>query len=249
MKTTYWALLFSTFLSPSALAAECSAKSAAQPVALLELYTSEGCNSCPPADRWLSKLQTSGKVIPLSFHVDYWDYIGWRDRFAHPKFATRQREQARLAGSNSVYTPQVMLNGKDFRGYDNASRLDDMLEGINTSTVQANIQLSVKQPEANKVEISVNAQAPKHSNAALFIALYENGLSSEVKNGENSGTVLNHDYVVREWLGPFSLEKALSKQVNLKTEWKTGNMGAVAFVQNRSNGEVLQAVSRKLCSS
>jgi hypothetical protein len=188
-------------------------------------------------------------VIPLSLHVDYWDYIGWKDRFAQPKFATRQREQARLAGSNSVYTPQVMLNGRDFRGYGNASRLDDVLEDINTSAAQANIQLSVKQAEANKVEISANAQAPKHSNAALFIALYENGLSSEVKNGENGGATLKHDYVVREWLGPFTLEQALNKQVSLKPEWKSGNMGAVAFVQNRSNGEVLQAVALDLCGS
>jgi len=188
-------------------------------------------------------------VIPLALHVDYWDYIGWKDRFAQPKFSERQREQARLAWSNTVYTPQVTLNGKDFRGWGSASRFEDAISSINQGAAQANIQFSVMQPEANKIEINASAQAPKHSNAALFIALYENGLSSEVKNGENSGSTLKHDYVVREWLGPFSLEQALNKQVNLKPDWKTANMGAVAFVQNRSNGEVLQAVALKLCGS
>lgn len=249
MKITHIALLFTTFLSPSILAAECSAKSSAKPVVLLELYTSEGCSSCPPADRWLSKLPTSDKVIPLALHVDYWDYIGWKDRFAQPKFAERQREQARLAWSNTVYTPQLTLNGKDFRGWGSASRFEDAISSINQGVAQANIQFSVKQLEANKVEINASAQAPRHNTAALFVALYENGLSSQVNAGENGGATLNHDYVVREWLGPFSLEQALSKQVNIKPEWKTSNMGVVAFVQNRSNGEVLQAVALKLCGS
>ncbi|MFM9913221.1 MAG: DUF1223 domain-containing protein [Methylophilaceae bacterium] len=247
MKITHFALLFCCFLSPSILAAECGAKSTAQPVSLLELYTSEGCSSCPPADRWLSKLSASDKVIPLALHVDYWDYIGWKDRFAQPKFATRQREQARFSGANSVYTPQVMLNGNDFRGWGNNSRFEDVIDSINHGLAQANIELSVKQPEANRIEVNASAEAPKYSNAALFIALYENGLSSEVKNGENSGATLKHDYVVREWLGPFTLEKGLNKQLTLKPEWKTRNMGAVAFVQNLSNGEVLQAVATKLC--
>ena len=106
--------------------AECSVSSGTSRVALLELYTSEGCSSCPPADRWLSGLAAKGvnseRVVPLALHVDYWDYIGWRDRFAHPGFSERQRQMAVLGNSTLVYTPQVMLNGRDFRNWRNSGR-------------------------------------------------------------------------------------------------------------------------------
>ena len=240
-------LVFSSFFVPSVMA-ECTVTSSAQPVALLELYTSEGCSSCPPADRWLSKLQApSSRVIPLALHVDYWDYIGWKDKFAQLRFSERQREQARLAWSNTVYTPQVMLNGKDFRAWGNPSRFNDVVESINQGVAQANIKLNMKRLEPNVLEVTALAQTVKPGNAAIYIALYENGLSSDVKAGENSGEKLNHDYVVREWLGPFSLDQAQAQRIILKPEWKLANMGAVAFVQNRSNSEVLQAVASKLC--
>jgi len=98
---------------------DCESRSAARRVALIELYTSEGCNSCPPADRWLSSLQARGfnadRMVPLAFHVDYWDYLGWRDRFAQAGFSVRQRAQAGRGGARSVYTPQLLLNGADLR--------------------------------------------------------------------------------------------------------------------------------------
>lgn len=105
-------LLLIALVSASAFAeAACVATSAAQAPALVELYTSEGCNSCPPADRWLSRLPRDGSVIPLAFHVDYWDYLGWRDRFASAQFSERQRQQLSVNGSRFPYTPQVVVNG------------------------------------------------------------------------------------------------------------------------------------------
>ena len=101
-----------------ALAAGCKAESGEKTVALVELYTSEGCSSCPPADRWLSALAERGfapdRVVPLALHVDYWDYIGWKDPFAKALFSARQRELAAIARSRVVYTPQVVLAGKDY---------------------------------------------------------------------------------------------------------------------------------------
>lgn len=228
---------------PAVAATECTAKSGAQPVALLELYTSEGCSSCPPADRWLSKLPASSdKFIPLSFHVDYWDYIGWKDRFAQAKFTARQHEMAALGHSGFVYTPQFMLNGRDFRGAgDEFSR---QVSATNRATARAAISLDLKSSPGS-VELSTKTTSAEN-NAALFLALYENGLQSVVKAGENNGSTLRHDYVVREWLGPFSLDPRTTK-IALKPDWVTANMGAVAVVQNRSSGEVLQAVSLKLC--
>src|SRR3569832_1871687 len=107
-------LLFCCVLAiPVADAATCNAVSGASRNSLLELYTSEGCSSCPPADRWLSHLPDDAGVVPLAFHVDYWDRLGWRDPFAQAAFSQRQR--ARNNGTGWVYTPQVMLDGKDYR--------------------------------------------------------------------------------------------------------------------------------------
>ncbi len=122
-------LILLTLISASLPAlGDCSAKSRAQTASLLELYTSEGCSSCPPADQWLSNIESSGvgtdKLVPLAFHVDYWDYIGWKDRYAKPDFSERQRQAARVTGSATVYTPQVMLGGRDFRSWHSGSSLD-----------------------------------------------------------------------------------------------------------------------------
>src|SRR3954463_8496265 len=99
--------------------AQCETRSSANRVTVLELYTSEGCNSCPPADRWLSSLPapgvTSDRPIPLAFHVDYWDQLGWPDRMAKEQFSIRQRTQSQRNGNTVVYTPQLLLNGLDYR--------------------------------------------------------------------------------------------------------------------------------------
>jgi hypothetical protein len=248
-------LTLSAFFAAPVVAAECSISSGSQSVALLELYSSEVCSSCPPADRWLSMLAAQGfsadRVIPLALHVDYWDYIGWKDRFARPGFAERQREMAGLNRSSLVYTPQVMLNGRDYRGWGSAGRFESDIAAINRNPARANIKLTVNQPGTGSIEVSAAAQAPKQGSPVLYVALYENDLSAAVKAGENSGASLHHDHVVREWLGPYPVDdKANSpwrQKITLKPDWKVKDMGAVAFVQNRSSGEVLQAVALELC--
>ncbi|MGH8632371.1 MAG: DUF1223 domain-containing protein, partial [Burkholderiales bacterium] len=124
-------VLMLTLATAAQAAPTCEATSASRRVALLELYTSEGCSSCPPADRFMRSLEArgfdSGKVVALAFHVDYWDSLGWRDRFAQPGFSLRQRSAADRAGARFVYTPQFLLDGRDLaRGWlsaDFASRL------------------------------------------------------------------------------------------------------------------------------
>ena len=236
--------------------AECSASSGSKRVALLELYTSEGCSSCPPADRWLSGLAAKGvgseRVVPLALHVDYWDYIGWRDRFAQPGFAERQRQLALLGNSNLIYTPQVMLNGRDFRNWRNAGRFERELAAINTSAPQATLRLTLKQPRPDTLDVSTIAQNTQEGNHALFIALYENNLTSAVKHGENAGATLHHDFVVREWRGPFALnaKNATSwrHEIKLDKQWNQKSLGLAAFVQKTATGEVLQAIARPLCA-
>lgn len=254
--TTLWLLAATMFFAVPATAAECSVSSGAQTVALLELYTSEGCSSCPPADRWLSSLSSQGyasdRVIPLALHVDYWDYIGWQDRFAKPGFTARQRMLAGLNSAGFVYTPQVMLNGRDNRKWRNAARFEEDIRAINRGAAHASIKLALKLSGTESLEISAAAQAAKPDAPALYVALYENDLHTAVRAGENSGATLHHDYVVREWLGPFPIDDKLvtpwALKIRLKPEWKTASMGIVAFVQNRETGEILQATTLKLCS-
>ena len=119
MKTAYLLLIgiFSIAMLSPALGSECTAKSGERRVALLELYTSEGCNSCPPTDEWVSKLPSNGltsdRIVPLAFHVDYWNYLGWQDVFSQTSFTERQRQTAQINSSGFIYTPQLVLTGRD----------------------------------------------------------------------------------------------------------------------------------------
>lgn len=238
---------------PITLAAgECSAKSGAHTVPLLELYTSEGCSSCPPADKWLSNLKLeSDKVVPLAFHVDYWDYIGWKDRFSKAEYSARQRKTAAFGGAGFVYTPQFTLNGKDFRGWD-GSRLHQGIDASLKQPARVNLALDVSRQENGEIALKATAQAVKASdikNADIFIALYENKLVSQVNAGENNGRELKHDYVVRDLLGAYQLsnKNEFSKNISLPAEWKNRNAGAVIFVQDSRNGEIIQSLQLPFC--
>lgn len=237
-------------LSPSVSAVECSAASGPARVALLELYTSEGCSSCPPADRWLSQFSAQGlapeRVIPLSLHVDYWDYIGWRDPFANPAFSARQREMARLARSGVVYTPQVTINGRDFRSWYSSGSFNKRIAETNQAPARANIQLKLSRLTPDRVETNVSVTGQKED-LVLYLALYENDLWSAVASGENSGNKLHHDYVVREWRGPISVAAPAKQTIAFKPEWVPAKMGVVAFVQERASGEIVQALRLPLC--
>lgn len=240
-------LMFSSLAS----AAQCEANSGPQRVALLELYTSEGCSSCPPADRWLSGIASQGfgpeRMVPLALHVDYWDYIGWPDRFARPSFSARQREQVKAAGGRVVYTPQVMLNGRDFGGW-RGNALGSAVGDINRHVAGADIVLALNTIAKDRFELTANASTKTASHTALYIALYQNDLSTEVRAGENRGVRLRHDYVVREWYGPIGMGAPWKQAIAFKPEWVVANMGVVAFVQDQSSGEILQALRLPLCS-
>lgn len=237
--------------TPVVHAAECRASSGDTTVALLELYTSEGCSSCPPADRWLSRLSESGavpeRIVPLALHVDYWDYIGWKDRFADPRHTARQHAIAAAGRSSFVYTPQVALNGRDYRGWGRESRFSQDVAAINAQPAAAQIDLGMKSA-GSALQVDASARAQGHERAVLYLALYENMLSSEVKAGENSGAILHHDRVVRQWLGPLPVGQALTRKMALENDWKADNLGVAAFVQD-SNGEILQALALPACDA
>lgn len=159
-------------------------------VALIELYTSEGCSSCPPADRWLSGLKNDGalwdRFVPVAFHVDYWDYIGWKDRFADPAFSDRQRRYAVEGGSRFVYTPGVFIDGAESHDW----RRDEALQP-STGRV-GNLRLKI---DGKHVSATFNPASDRHDNLVLNIAIVDMALESRVRAGENRGKTLHHDFV------------------------------------------------------
>jgi hypothetical protein len=242
--------------SSSSIAATCQqnlqAESGSKTVSIAELYTSEGCDSCPPTDKWFSTLSVKKNgVVPLAFHVDYWDYIGWKDRFGKPGFADRQRTLVSLQGSRTVYTPQVMFNGKDARGNTSDARFDSSIRELAAKKPAANISLR-GQLAADSIDVAVGVNIADESlrkDAALYIALSENNLVSRVTAGENKGVSLKHDHVVRELSGPFQLSTPeIKRTINVPKEWKREDMNLVAFVQNTRSGEILQAISIPACA-
>ena len=233
-------------------AAECAAKSGPHTVPLLELYTSEGCSSCPPADKWLSSIEADN-VTPLAFHVDYWDYIGWKDKFSKAEYSDRQRKGAAFAGAGFVYTPQFVMNGRDFKGWDN-SRLNEAITKNQKNPSRANLSLNASTQANGDITLQATANAVQVSdskNVDIFVAIYENQLVSQVNAGENNGRTLQHDYVVRHFFGAYQLnaQNTFNKQFHLTSEWKSKSAGAVIFVQDMRNGDILQSLALPFCAS
>ena len=244
-------------LAFQAAAAVCSAQSGENTAALVELYTSEGCSSCPPADRWLSGLGARGygpgRVVPLALHVDYWDYIGWKDPYAKREFSQRQRKLSQLQRLALVYTPQVLLQGRDFRDW-GGTAFDTAVSRINAQPARARIALEIHSLEASRLEVAVSAELldlSHQGDAALYLAAYENRLVSRVTAGENRGRELGHDYVVLEWQGPLVFgpagRLAARRKVPLLPMGVPAHSGVVGFVQNRRTTEVLQALMLPAC--
>lgn len=244
------ALFFWNILSAQAESPVIASESPAHRVALLELYTSQGCSSCPPADRWLSKLKHSGisseQIIPLAFHVTYWDYIGWQDRFASSQYDKRQRQTAFLNSSRRVYTPQFVLAGNDFRALNDFN--DHVLDIVSQpSSVQLKVTAQRSSDDEINIELKTKITDEELNSAALYLAVYENDLQSDVDAGENDGELLRHDFVVRKLYGPFmqtekDTEATIKKSLPIEDIWKRTDLNIVAFAQNPKSGEILQAV-------
>ena len=241
-------LIILLLLLPTSLLAQnvTTIKSPQHRVAMLELYTSEGCSSCPPADVFLSQLKDKGisdqQLIPMAFHVTYWDYIGWKDRFAKKQFDQRQRERARKNKQASVYTPQFVFSGEDYRRFASFSNDVDKLIKQKASV---DLELTAdKQSDNLQLNLKSDISRSNLKKVGFYFVLIENNLSSEVKGGENEGKELKHDYVVRQFFGPY-FQMETEQSIKLQPEWKQQDLSIVAFAEDLHTGEVLQAVRLK----
>jgi hypothetical protein len=229
------------------------ARSGSQTVALLELYTSEGCNSCPPADDFVRTLGSKGlgleRVVPLGLHVDYWDRLGWPDRFAQPLFTQRQRAIAARQHTRTVYTPQLVLSGQSFDAW---RTLESTVQRLNQAPARAHLSLELAAQTTGTLDIVAQAQVPAaqdRTQAQMYVALYENHLTSQVTAGENAGKTLRHHAVVRQWLDPVAVDAQgtvrLQHTFPLHADWQAANLGLVVFVQ-QPTGDVLQTLALPL---
>jgi len=235
--------------------ARCNAHSGPNTTALVELYTSEGCSSCPPADRQLTRLEpaleSAAEFVPLSLHVGYWDYIGWKDAYAQEIFGERQSRLIRKNRLQTVYTPQFFVGGSALKSWPGGLR--DEVRRVNAEPAGATIQVQARQIVTGT--LTVSAEATTSVNAApalLYLALTESGLVSRVTRGENSGVTLAHDHVVRAWIGPIRLTDGIARiqrEILLPADWNRGQLDLVAFVEDDRSGRIVQALRARHCSA
>jgi hypothetical protein len=229
---------------------------------IVELFTSEGCSDCPPADRLLYALEqkqpvAGAEIIPLEQHVDYWDSEGWRDPFSSAQFTLRQRDYVYTFNLQSAYTPQMVIDGTaQFVGSDSKRALAAIAKAALVPKENLKIERfsSDTRPDGRNMRLRVSlaplgAANPKHG-ADVLLAVTEDNLASNVTRGENAGTYMNHLAVVRELrvlgrvdsVGGFSA----APDVTFAENWKRGNLHVVAFVQDRSTKRVLGASTLSL---
>ena len=218
-------LLALAVLGPALAAAE------PRPPVLVELFTSEGCSSCPPADAALAALARdpafrSAEVIPLELHVDYWNHLGWTDPFSAPEFTARQEAYARLLGGDGLYTPQMVIDG----WVGGVASRAALRRGVEKAATRGKARLEVMVASA-RPGLEVVVRPPAGLSGRLVVALSEDRLSSKVERGENRGLTLAHAPVARLVVdeGPLAAEHHL--RLGLSSSWRREQLRVVAFVQ------------------
>lgn len=217
---------------------------------VVELFTSEGCSSCPPADELLGRLRqeprTDGvEVIPLGLHVDYWNFQGWTDRFSSSAYSQRQLKYAEKLRIESPYTPQMVIDGASESSGGDARRARSLIAQAALRPAPAEVQIAA----AGEDKLQVSIKAPQDASGEVLLAYTEDNLATRVGGGENNGRELRHSAVVRELrsLGRVhngSFEAAVP--LKLKKDWKRNDVRVVVFVQEPDNGAIDGAASLQL---
>lgn len=219
-------------------------------VVVLELFTSEGCSSCPPADRLLQRLaeepDLAGRIAPLSLHVDYWNYLGWQDPYSSERWSNRQKTYARNL-SGRVYTPQLVVDGQAEAVGSQEGEVRGLIREALSRPPQARVDLTPGEPGESAWPIQVSAELLEDAGEAeLWIAVTENDLENSVSRGENAGRTLTHDGVVRRLERVLTLsadQPSQSRELELlvQPEWKVEDLGLVAFLQEPGSMRILGA--------
>jgi len=231
---------------------------------LVELFTSEGCSSCPPADALLMRLDKDqpvpgAEVIALSEHVDYWNRLGWSDPYSLSDFSERQSQYSNVFNIDDVYTPQMIVDGRvQFVGSNDAEARRAIADAARNAKTGVTMSLASENAQGLTVTLAIRVESLstllKGADADVMLAITESGLRSNVTRGENAGRVLNHVAVVRRLstIGTIHSQKDLAftaePVVQIGKTWKRENLKAVAFVQERASRRVLGASALPLAN-
>ena len=213
--------------------------------ALLELFTSEGCSSCPPADELIAKVNAEGlnNLFILAYHVDYWNRLGWKDVFSKPEWSARQRDYASHLSTEGVYTPQLIVNGKDEFVGSNETKLRSVLEKKTANTA---IELAIGAIKKTENVVQINFETQKNDNALLNIALVQQDAITQVKRGENAGHQLHHVNIVRD-LKTIELNNGNgSININIPNELVGTHFSVIGFVQQKKDFSIIAAAKADL---
>jgi hypothetical protein len=228
--------LFASITIAASAHAACSAQSGKDSPHLVELYTSEGCSSCPPAEKWMSSLVPKPGFVGLEFHVDYWDSPAWRDPFDSKSYTQRQETLDKSVKGAQPYTPQIWLDGQLWNNWPKGAPPTPY------SGPQPGLQVEASVADSIKAHVTTTGVA---AGQRLYVALTENGLGEIVRGGENKGKTLAHDQVVRAFAGPFD-QSQVDVELKLPEKNDIAKSSIVAFVQKENGGEVSQVVKLPL---
>jgi hypothetical protein len=217
------------------VAAGVAAQEGDQHPVVVELYTSQGCSACPPADAILSAMATRSDVIALALHVDYWDYIGWKDAFGDPRFTERQRAYAKVAGARAIYTPQMIVAGTDQLVGAHAAELAALITRHGTRPQATRLAL---RREAGAVVVSADPVMSLPEGAVLQLVRYKPEESVHIGAGENAGRTITYRNIVTDWqqIDTWDGRSALSTRIDLP-----GDEPAVVILQEPGPGRILAA--------
>ena len=213
--------------------------------ALVELFTSEGCSSCPPADEAVGRLNGWKKnVFVLSFHVDYWDYLGWKDVFSNSAYSSRQQHYGDLFHLNSIYTPQIVVNGRtQFVGSDETqlrTTIENDLKEIPKTDLQINIQ------PGNKDQITVLWTTSPNPDLKINLALVQNFTKDHIQRGENKGQTLNHFFTVIDFQSSSIHTGTNTARLNIPAGLPPSDCSVIAFLQNPKTGYIVAATQSSI---
>ena len=215
-----------------------------QGFAVIELFTSEGCSSCPPADALAAKIARetlSRPVYILSFHVDYWNRLGWKDTYSKSEYSARQKRYSGWMHLSGAYTPQMVVNGKTEMVGSNEKALRRAITASLTNVPTVNLTVKEASVSQNKLQLQYQIANPG-KNAAINIAFIQNKAQTQVKGGENSGKMLPHINIVRELKTiPLNGHNLGTATIPLPVEFDMKDGKVIAFIQNTNTGEVLAA--------
>ena len=210
--------------------------------ALLELYTSEGCSSCPPADELIGRIQQEYKddnLYVLAYHVDYWDRQGWKDVFSNADYTQRQYDYAKFLGKEPIYTPQLIINGKADYVASQETLVRNGIKSALSKPVTTDLSLEASQAN-NNLTVNYNIEVA-FKNSSLLIAIAQKAAKSNVKRGENANRILSHYQIVHHLHSVALKDKKGTVSIHLPKSFNEKDFEVIGFVQDKNNGNISAA--------